>query len=262
MADIRKLETRKPGTLSQDVYSGLRKRILGLEIRPGELLSIRDISAKWGAGRTPVRDALIRLEEEGLAVSLPQRGIRISRINPHRVAEERLIRATLEIPTDLAFLGTRRPGDIEALKEILAEQKTCVRRRDLRRLLESDDRFHRVFFQATDRMLCWQTIQNTCGHYHRVRLLTMLEKGVRDGVVRQHEEILQSILGNNGEKLRDILKVHLGKIDREEKELAARYPELFDQNPAAYKKSTSPLQSDFLETLEQKKGASLFYETE
>ncbi len=255
MAENRKPPVQKPGIRSRDVYAGLRERIIGLNVRPGELLSIRDIAAERGAGRTPVRDALIRLEEEGLVVSLPQRGIRISRISPHRVAEERLIRACLEEPADLAFLRLHRPQDIAALRKSLKEQQACVRCRDCRRLLECDDRFHRIFFEVTDRMLCWQTIQNACGHYHRVRLLTMLEKSVWDGVVRQHEAILQSILVGDAETLRALLKTHLTKIDSEEPELAGRYPELFEPGPGEESRPSSPLQSDFLKTLERKKGA-------
>ena len=88
-------------TMGDDIYSNLRSYIIELRIRPGEIISIKDIATELNVGRSPVRDALIRLEKEGLITSLPQRGTMISRINLHRVTEERYIRACREEKTTM-----------------------------------------------------------------------------------------------------------------------------------------------------------------
>lgn len=114
---------KRTKTMSDDIYTNLRGYIIELRIRPGEVVSIKDIAEEWNVGRSPVRDALIRLEKEGLITSLPQRGTMISRINLHRVEEERFLRACLEEKTVSVFMNQHTEEDIESLKKCLNDQK-------------------------------------------------------------------------------------------------------------------------------------------
>jgi len=237
-------------TMGDDIYSTLRSYIIELRIRPGEIISIKDIATELNVGRSPVRDALIRLEKEGLITSLPQRGTMISRINLHRVTEERYIRACLEERTTMLFLNQYREEDIAALKKCLDDQKDSILCHDCRRLLEYDDNFHKVFFTSTDKQLCWSTLQNVSGHYRRVRLLSLLEKTILENIISQHEEMIQLIVNKDAEQLQKVLEDHLTKIDKEELDLANRYPDLFDQEQQIQKKPSFFLHSDFLQELQ------------
>nr|WP_319490048.1 GntR family transcriptional regulator [uncultured Caproiciproducens sp.] len=237
-------------TIGDDIYSNLRSYIIELKIRPGEIISIKDIATELNVGRSPVRDALIRLEKEALITSLPQRGTMISRINLHRVTEERYIRTCLEERTTILFLQKHSQEDIAALKKCLDDQKESILCHDCRKLLEYDDNFHKVFFTATDKQLCWETLRNASGHYRRVRLLSLLEKTILENIISQHEEMIQLIIDKNEEQLQKVLEDHLTKIDKEELDLANRYPDLFDQEHQEQRKPSFFLQSDFLQELE------------
>lgn len=241
---------KRTKTMGDDIYSNLRSYIIELRIRPGEIISIKDIATEWNVGRSPVRDALIRLEKEGLITSLPQRGTMISRINLHRVSEERFIRASLEEKTLALFVEKHTEEDIESLKDCLADQKKSVQSHDCRKLLEYDDNFHHVFFTAMGLQLCWETLQNASGHYRRVRLLSLLERTILDNVISQHEEMLEQIVNKNQEQLQKLLRHHLEKIDLEELELQTRYPDLFDHDQEIRKPPAYILRSDFLHELE------------
>jgi len=241
---------KRTKTMGDDIYTNLRSYIIELKIRPGEVVSIKEIAEVWNVGRSPVRDALIRLEKEGLITSLPQRGTMISRINLHRVEEERFLRACLEENTVSIFMKQHTEEDIESLKKCLNDQKESVQNHDCRKLLRCDDNFHKVFFAAADKMLCWETLQNVSGHYRRVRLLTLLQRVILDNIIIQHEEILECIIHKNEEKLQKLLKYHLEKINREELELQERYPDLFDREQVLRRKPAYFLQSDFLQKLE------------
>ncbi|WP_164919110.1 MULTISPECIES: GntR family transcriptional regulator [Acutalibacteraceae] len=241
---------KRTKTMSDDIYTNLRGYIIELRIRPGEVVSIKDIAEEWNVGRSPVRDALIRLEKEGLITSLPQRGTMISRINLHRVEEERFLRACLEEKTVSVFMNQHTEEDIESLKKCLNDQKESAQSHDCRKLLRYDDNFHKVFFTATDKLLCWETLQNVSGHYRRVRLLTVLQRVILDNIIIQHEEILDCIIHKNEEKVQKLLKYHLEKINREELELQERYPDLFEREQGMRRQPSYFLQSDFLRKLE------------
>ena len=79
-----------------DIYTVLRDDIMGLRLKPGIIFSIKDICELYESGRTPVRDALIRLEQEGMITFLPQRGTMISRLDLRRIDNERFIRRSIE----------------------------------------------------------------------------------------------------------------------------------------------------------------------
>lgn len=249
MAGINGFQKRTK-TMADDIYTNLRSYIIELKIRPGEIVSIKDIATEWNVGRSPVRDALIRLEKEGLITSLPQRGTMISRIDLHRVAEERFLRACLEERVVSLFARQYKEEDIESLKNCLNEQKQSVQSHDCRKLLQCDDNFHKVFFTATDKTLCWETLQNVSGHYRRVRLLTILERTILDNIIMQHEEILDCIVTHKEDQLQKLVKSHLEKIDHEKLELKERYPDLFEQEQGMHRKPAYFLRSDFLRELE------------
>lgn len=242
--------TKRVKTIGDDIYTSLRSYIIDLKIRPGEIVSIKDISLAWNVGRSPVRDALIRLEKEGLITSLPQRGTMISRINLHRVSEERFIRESLEEKTVTIFVKQHTQEDIETLRKWLNKQKESVQSHDCRKLLEFDDNFHRVFFTATDKEFCWETLQNVSGHYRRIRLLSMLERTILDNVINQHEEMIKLIIAGKEEELQKLLQNHLKKIYQEEPELKSHYPDLFDHEPGMQKKPSIFMHNDFLHGLE------------
>jgi DNA-binding GntR family transcriptional regulator len=83
-------------TIGDGVYFTLRKNIVNLNLKPGEPLNVKSISEKLGVSRTPVRDAFIKLEKEGLVDVFPQKGTSVSRIDLRRVDEEKFIRESLE----------------------------------------------------------------------------------------------------------------------------------------------------------------------
>ncbi|QNK41036.1 GntR family transcriptional regulator [Caproicibacter fermentans] len=241
---------KRTKTMGDDIYTNLRSYIIELKIRPGEIVSIKDIAEEWGVGRSPVRDALIRLEKEGLITSLPQRGTMISRIDLHRVEEERFLRACLEEKTVSIFLQKHTDEDIENLKKCLNDLKESVLSHDCRKLLWYDDNFHKVFFTATNKELCWETLQNFSGHYRRVRLLTVLQRTILDNIIIQHEEILECIISKKEEQLQKLLQYHLEKINCEELELQERYPDLFEREQGIHRQPSDFLQTDFLRRLE------------
>ena len=88
-------EKENSGSREDRMYDVLRADILDLKLRPGLVFSIKDVCDAYEVGRTPVREALIRLSKEGLITFLPQRGTMVSRIDFQRADNERFLRLSL-----------------------------------------------------------------------------------------------------------------------------------------------------------------------
>ena len=86
-------------TLSRKVFEYLYNDILFLKLKPGQLIKEKEISTKLDVSRTPIREALLKLEDEGLVEIYPQRGTYISKISIESVYESHFIRESIEIAT-------------------------------------------------------------------------------------------------------------------------------------------------------------------
>ena len=118
------VEKKNEGT---DVYSILRDDIICLRLRPGTFFSIKDICEIYGVGRSPGRDALIRLAQEGLVTFLPQRGTMISTLDLERIDNERFIRRSIEENIMRDFVAIFSPSVILELEECIRDQKECLK---------------------------------------------------------------------------------------------------------------------------------------
>ncbi len=238
-----------------EVYPVLRRAIEDLYLQPGAILSIKDICEHFEIGRSPVRDALIRLDQEGLVTLLPQRGTMISQIDLGRVEQERFLRLSVEEEVMKLFMACHTPTDITLLNEALRRQQELFDRGevDMRQFILRDDEFHEVFYAVADKLFCLRAIQNVWGHYRRMRLLTCGEESGLQEVIRQHSALITAMQARDTEQMRNIFHLHLRKLDREERFLLKKYPYLF--KGAGDRESASPRwKADYLQTLRMEKG--------
>ncbi|MFZ5966107.1 MAG: GntR family transcriptional regulator [Bacillota bacterium] len=213
--------------IGDSVYYTLRKNIMALNFKPGEALSIKDISEQLNVSRSPVRDALIKLEKEGLVDVIPQKGTTVSKIDLKRVAEERFLRESLEENAIRLFMKAYKESDISTLRHYIEMQKQSLKDNDYISFLAYDDNFHSVFFQSIDKSMCWEIIQSMSGHYKRIRLMSLWDEKILSNVVIHHQEILEDICNNNLKGATGTLKKHLTKISIEESDLIKKYPDFF-----------------------------------
>lgn len=209
-------------------YSVLRKNIVELRLKPGAVLSIKELCATFGLNRTPARDALIRLEQEGLVSLLPQRGVMIAKIDLSRVENERFLRASAERGIMRAYLAKKRgPDDEAALVKIIALQEDCLAKKEYRRNMALDDAFHRYFYDGVGLSYCADIIWRASGQYSRLRLLIDMDAEASARVLGQHGAMAEALRCGDEKGLFSVLESHLSKIEKEGRELRAAYPDLF-----------------------------------
>ena len=230
---------QKAGNTQGVIYSTLRSSILGLNLIPGTVISENDISSRFKVSRTPVREAFIALSNEALLTVMPQKGSMVTRIDIARVEQELFLRENLEPAALRSFIKNHRPSQLAELEKYMELQVEAAGKRKFERFLQYDDLFHRVFFQ--DQQVAWHALQNMCGHYHRVRLLTIwLQDLVRD-IVDEHKRLFQAVKRRNAPRALALLENHLHKLNTEEAMLMRMFPDYFaDPNPQEV-----PLSVDF-----------------
>ncbi len=225
------MSVRGKGSISDTVYEGLRKSIITLKLKPGDEININSIAENMSASRSPVRDALLRLEKEGLVDIMPQKGTRVSRIDLALMHEERFLRATLEEKIIGLCIKKQTHSDLVRMETVLQLQKKSLETPDFISFLDYDDDFHQIFFEAANKRMCWEIVQSTSGHYRRFRLLILRNASEAKQIYAQHLELFEMIRKKHTEDALDRIRAHLSKIIIEEIELREEYPDYFT-NPA------------------------------
>ncbi|MDR0452598.1 MAG: GntR family transcriptional regulator [Treponema sp.] len=217
----------RQGNVQDSVYSSLRKSIINLNLVPGTVISEKEISLKYEVSRTPVREAFIRLSKEGLVKVIPQRETLVSLIDLGRVEQELFLRESLEMSVLKPFIRQYLPDHIARLEKIVETQTAAFDRNEYINFMNFDDQYHQVFFEVAGHHLGWEVLESMCGHYHRVRLLTVWLNGIAQSIVSQHAEILSAIKKKDLRESRIRLGRHLNKLHTEEKLLREKFPGYF-----------------------------------
>ncbi len=214
-------------TLSERLYRDLRASILSLALKPGDVIHMNAIAEKLGVSRSPIRDALMKLDKEGLVEIMPQKGTCVSQIDLSRMHEERFLRQSLEEPTLKLFIQCAAPAHLGRLEENLAKQKRTLGSGDATTFLDLDDAFHHTIFEGAERSMCWEVIRSMSGHYRRVRLLALRSLGILNDLYDQHRHLYQCAHDRNTSAARALIRSHLFRVLVEEKELMAEFPSYF-----------------------------------
>src|SRR6266576_6347893 len=132
----------RAATASSRIYSDLRTELVSLQRRPGEAISEAEIALSYGVSRTPVREAILRLSDEGLVEIFPQSGIFVSRIPIAALPEAIIIRKSLEATTAQLAAERVAASQILVLHAILERQREANAAKDGDAFHRADEMFH------------------------------------------------------------------------------------------------------------------------
>lgn len=171
------------------VFNTLRRAILKGELEPGERLMEIALANKLGVSRTPIREAIRKLELEGLVIMIPRKGAEVARIT------EKDLRDVLEVRTSLEKLAIELACDRITAEEIAELRETCQAFADslgsdeLTTMAEKDVAFHDVIFRATKNARLIQILNNLREQMYRYRLEYLKDVGARPRLVEEHKGI-------------------------------------------------------------------------
>lgn len=175
------------------VFDHLRSLIIDLTLPPGTLLSRMELARHYDISQTPVRDALMRLAEEGLVDIFPQHATLVSRIDVARAQEAHFLRLAVETEIARTLAAQADLVLIERLRALVARQKRHAREKDLAGFEAADQEFHRQMYEAAQVPQLYPMIRSRSGHLDRLRRLHLPAPGKAAAVVADHGSILEAI---------------------------------------------------------------------
>ncbi|MCR5304682.1 MAG: GntR family transcriptional regulator, partial [Lachnospiraceae bacterium] len=219
-------------SLNQATYERLKKDIMMFVLKPGESVSASKIATRYGVSRTPAREALVRLQDDGLVDIFPQSKSVISKIRVNRIHQEWFVRKSLEMGmVDSLFKGVTK-DDIAKLKECAEHMRLLGKNtgdhESAYEYILRDDQFHRITYLAAGESLSAEIIANTLPNYRRARLLIDLENRNRDRTIGDHLTLIEKIEKQDVEGYRTALNAHISHVGDDLMEMKTRYPEMFE----------------------------------
>ncbi|ROR97287.1 DNA-binding GntR family transcriptional regulator [Salana multivorans] len=223
------------GTTREVVHTELRRRILTLTTPPGAPISENDIAADLGVSRTPVREALILLGDEGLVEVYPQVGTFASLVDIERVRDAQFLRESVEVASLASLAGDGDDGGgsgagldpevLARLRENIAAQREALE--DSERFFDLDEAFHRDLMTLAGHGGVWPSVVSAKGHLDRARRLGMAEIRPASQNLEQHAAILDAAADGRGEEAVALLRGHLRSVLEDVVRIRELHPELF-----------------------------------
>jgi DNA-binding GntR family transcriptional regulator len=186
------LDDYKP--LRDIVFENLREAILEGKLEPGQRLMEVQLAEQLGVSRTPVREAIRKLELEGLVIMLPRKGAYVANVSLKDIIDVLEIRASLEGLA--AFLAAERISDEDILKlKTIAEEfkQSLIDDEDIDTQLKRDIEFHECIFNATNNKKLVQLINSIWEQVHRFRVTYLSDIDMSLKIIEEHQNILDAI---------------------------------------------------------------------
>ncbi|AJH01127.1 MULTISPECIES: GntR family transcriptional regulator [Clostridium] len=222
------LEVNK-NTTSKTIYYKLRDEIINLYLEPGTSISEKELSEKYSVSRTPVREALVRLAQEGLVNIYPQKGTVVSLIDLSAVEEGRFLREHLERAVVKEACKEFSQESLLALEMNLKLQKMYIENHDYKKLFEADEEFHKIIFEGSNKRRIWNSINDGSTEFQRIRMLRLVTNSSWDNIYLQHKEIFNAIKDKNIDIAEGFMKEHLNMVTFDKKKIKEAYPNYFKE---------------------------------
>jgi DNA-binding GntR family transcriptional regulator len=214
------------------IIQRLRQAIIEMQLRPGEGLSEKEIALRYGVSRQPVREAFIKLAEQGLLQVLPSRGTYVVKISVREVLNARFVREAIECALVRSAAGLIDDDGVGRIERLIAAQKAAADAGDFSRFYALDEAFHRAIAECVECDYAMRVVESARAQTDRVRYLSLPEASPLALLISQHEAILAGLRARDPQQAEAAMRVHLREILSALPRLAERFPDLFDTTSA------------------------------
>lgn len=193
MVKVPKLKMDSYQPLRDVIFETLRKAIVSGDIKPGERLMEVSLANQMGVSRTPVREAIRRLEAEGLVKMIPRRGTHVSELSVKDIMDVLEVRAVLDkLATDLAAKRIQQ-AQLKILESIHKQYISCVEKENMEGAIKKDVEFHDIIYAASGNPRLVAVAGSLREHIYRFRVIYMSDSLIAENVLNEHDEILKAL---------------------------------------------------------------------
>lgn len=228
--DINKSESKNLGHV---VYEELKREILNLELIPGQAISENEICKKFEVSRTPVRDALWRLQEQGFVATMPYRGTYVTKLNLGEIKQLIYMRISVETDVIYDFMEIATPMILEEVRHLIRLQEAIIQEKNFTpdQFYHLDAQMHAFWFEATGKPKIWEIIQESQVHYTRYRKLDFETETNFMRIIKDHNKLFELIKEKDKAGLASSLQEHLAySITRMKHHIEINYKDYFEDS--------------------------------
>jgi len=221
-----RLDRRRP--VAVQIFDHLRARIISLELAPGTPLSRAALADSFKVSQTPIREALLRLEEQGLVMVFPQSSTLVAPIDVDQAHETQFLRIALECEVARTICLDPTAYDLHSPAMLLQEMRAAWEgAKDQPTFIFKDLAYHAMLFQTTGRERLWDLVVQRSGNVDRLRNLHLPTPGKAAQILADHQEHLDALLAGNTERAQAVIRRHLTGTLRAANEIRAAHPQFF-----------------------------------
>jgi DNA-binding GntR family transcriptional regulator len=198
--------------IGHTAYRGLREGIASGQFHPNERLVEATVATRLGVGRTAVRAALVRLDQEGLVTLEPNRGARVRLISDREALEIEEVRATLEAMLARRAASRATPTDLRDLRQVVVEMRQRVEKKDAIGYSDLNVRFHQRIWAAADHATASRLVGSLKSQSIRLQYQTILRPGRTERSLREHEAIFNALKAHDPDAAEEAMLAHLAEV--------------------------------------------------
>lgn len=218
----------RTATAAARIYAALRAELVSLQRRPGDPIIEAEIARSYGVSRTPVREAILRLADEGLVEIFPQSGIFVSHIPLAALPEAIIVRRSLEETTTRMATERASTSQILGLHAILERQREADKAGEREAFHQADEAFHAAIAEIAGHPGIWKLILQVKVHVDRFRWLTLPQRGRMTEVIAEHEAVMAAIEARDPPSAGAAMARHLERLLADISATQHNNPEFFD----------------------------------
>jgi DNA-binding GntR family transcriptional regulator len=211
--DLLKLWNRRSGTApsSDAVYATLREAILSGILPPGTRLGEESLAARFEVSRTPVREAVLRLEAEHLAERVARRGLVVSTITPAEVLDLYVVRQAVDSHAAFLAAASASPPDVHRIRWINDRMKAAAEADDMAPMAKLNLEFHESICLAANSPMLLRFMRDVHDRVRRFPASTFAYPGRAEQAIREHEEIIEAIEAHDPKQAHNLAHDHMGR---------------------------------------------------
>ena len=213
--------------ITPQIYQFLQSAIVSVQLIPGEGLKEKDIIENLGVSRTPIREAMLRLEDEGLIDIYPQSGTYVSKIKIESVKESQFIREAMECAVVRYAAINKTDQLIKKLSKKLQGYEDAIDSGDQEWMFLMDEEFHRTLADFCFQPRLWRITNLAKSHMDRVRHLSLTITERQPKVLEEHKTIFKNIIDSDQNQAEKSMRKHLNYFIYDLEQIQSKKPEYF-----------------------------------
>ena len=191
------------------VFQTLRGAILKGDLKPGERLMELQLASKLGVSRTPIREAIRMLEQEGLAVTIPRKGAEVAKMTEKDMEDVLQIRLSLEALAVRLSCENITPAALQELKVAMEDFEEKTKSGQFVEMAKADVKFHEILYKASNNPKLQQLLSNLREQMYRYRVEYLKDDGIYPRLIEEHKKMYNALKEKNQELAVSYVEKHL-----------------------------------------------------